>query len=50
MSEQDKQQPVPVEIEGDWQTWWYVCGESHSALDYKVQICPTCKRPVKWDE
>ena len=47
MNEEEKK-PVPAEIEGGGWSWWYVCGECHGAIDYKVKECPHCKTPVDW--
>lgn len=41
--------PVPAETEGDAKaTWWYVCGECHTAIDKKDRYCRACGRQVKW--
>lgn len=40
--------PVHAEIEGGT-TWWYVCGECHSAIDNRDAFCRHCGRKVKWD-
>lgn len=43
--------PVPAEYEGDARsTWWYVCGECHTAIDYKTERCPECGRRIRWKE
>lgn len=40
---------VEAEIEGDGRsTWWYVCGECHCAVNYKVPVCPCCKNQLNW--
>lgn len=39
---------VDVEIEGGGWTWFYVCGECHRVLRYRVEICPSCKSPLNW--
>lgn len=39
-----------VEIEGGGYSWWNVCGECHTAVDMKDNICPTCKRKLRWQE
>lgn len=37
------------EIEGDARsTWWYACGECHTAIDTADRFCRQCGRPVKW--
>ena len=41
--------PVPVEIEGDRWSWWYVCGECHGAVGKDDLDCPHCKRGLKWE-
>lgn len=42
--------PVPVDIEGDRWTWWYVCEECHGAVDWKDKTCPHCKSPLDWSD
>lgn len=44
-----KDKPVDVGIEGDRWTWWYVCGECHTAINPGDEICRECKRKLKWD-
>jgi hypothetical protein len=46
----DEQEPVPVEIEGGGQTWFYVCGECHGIVSILDRKCPHCKRWLNWDE
>ena len=41
--------PVPAEIEGGGVTWYYVCSECHTAIDYKTEKCPECGRRIKWE-
>ena len=41
--------PVPAEIEGGGHTWWYVCGECHTAIDRKDKYCRECGRRMKWE-
>ena len=40
---------VPAEIEGGGSSWWYVCGECHTAIDKLDKYCRQCGRKVKWD-
>lgn len=40
--------PVQAEIEGSNSTWWYVCGECHTALNPHDKYCHECGRCVKW--
>ena len=44
-----EKEPAESEIEGGGSTWWYVCGECHSAIDMKDRYCKHCGRPVRWD-
>ena len=29
-------------------TWWYVCGECHTALDHSDKFCRQCGRRILW--
>ena len=40
--------PVETEIEGGGSTWWYVCGDCHTAVDSADRFCRQCGRPLKW--
>ena len=40
---------VPVEVEGDRWTWWYVCSECHTAINYKQDRCECCGNFLSWD-
>lgn len=40
--------PVETEIEGGGSTWWYVCGNCHTAVDSADRFCRQCGRPLKW--
>lgn len=41
--------PAEAEMEGDWKsTWWYVCGECHTAIDPKDHYCRECGKRMKW--
>ena len=42
-------QPVPVEIEGDRFSWWYVCGECHKAINPGQEKCDGCGRRQQWE-
>ena len=41
--------PVPAELEGGGSTWWYVCGECHTAIDTKYKFCRECGRRISWN-
>lgn len=44
------QEEVEPNIEGDARsTWWYVCGECHTAIDKRDNYCRECGRRIKWD-
>jgi len=45
----DEEKTAEVEMEGGGSTWWYVCGECHTAVDPKQEFCPECKRRLIWD-
>ena len=46
-----KEDGVVVEIEGDARsTWFYVCGECHSAVDTGDKYCHECGRRIIWDD
>ena len=47
MNDEEKK-PVPAEMEGGGRSWWFVCGECHGAIDYKVEECPHCHTPADW--
>jgi rubrerythrin len=44
-----RQMPVTAELDGGGHSWWYVCGECHTAVDYKTERCPECGRRIKWN-
>jgi ribosomal protein L40E len=48
MKEKEWSTPAEAEIEGDRYIWWYVCGECHSAINWKDEECRECKRPISW--
>ena len=37
-----------AEIEGDWHTWFFVCGECHGAIDSNDKYCRHCGREIIW--
>jgi hypothetical protein len=39
---------VPAELEGGGSSWWYVCGECHTAIDPKDKFCRECGRRILW--
>ena len=41
---------VEAEIEGGGLTWWYVCGECHSAIDRADKYCRECGRKIIWQK
>lgn len=47
---QDILTPVSAEIEGGGNTWFFVCGECHGAIDGKDKFCRYCGCAVCWDE
>lgn len=43
------QAETTAEYEGDSRsTWWYVCGECHTGLDYSDKYCRQCGRRILW--
>jgi len=46
----DDGKTAEVEIEGDKWTWWYVCGECHSAVNLRDEKCRECGRRLIWDD
>ena len=45
----EQMKPVQAEYEGDSKsTWWYVCGECHTAIDSRDRFCRQCGRPIQW--
>ena len=45
----EKRIQVETEIEGGGSTWWYVCGDCHTAVDHVDRFCRQCGRPLIWD-
>ena len=43
-----QQDPVEAELEGGGHTWWYVCGECHTAIDPRDKFCRECGRRINW--
>ena len=37
-----------AEIEGGGTSWWFVCGECHTAIDNKDNYCRECGRKIVW--
>ena len=37
-----------AEMEGGGTSWWFVCGECHTAIDPKDKYCRECGRKIKW--
>lgn len=46
----ERMEPTEPEIEGDRWTWFYVCGDCHTAISPVDKFCRQCGRPLKWDE
>ena len=44
-----KRKPVQAGLEGGGTTWWYVCEDCHTAINYKDNFCRECGRPLDWD-
>lgn len=42
--------PVHTELEGGGHSWWYVCGECHTAIDNSDKYCRQCGRRIRWDD
>lgn len=42
-------EPVAAELEGGGSTWWFVCGECHTAIDRCDRFCRQCGRRIIWD-
>lgn len=43
-----KQESAEAEMEGGGSTWWYVCGECHTAIDSLDRFCRQCGRRIEW--
>lgn len=42
---------VEPDTEGDGRsTWWYVCEECRTAIEWKDKYCRECGRRIKWTE
>lgn len=52
MDEQKKQEPeqANVSLEGGGWYYYYVCEECRCQVDWRMEICPVCKRRLNWDE
>lgn len=37
------------DIEGGGWCYFYVCEECRTIIDWKQEICPTCKRRINWN-
>jgi hypothetical protein len=37
-----------AEMEGGGSTWFFVCGECHTAIDSKDKYCRECGRKIIW--
>lgn len=37
-----------AEMEGGGHTWFFVCGECHTAIDSKDRYCRQCGREIIW--
>ena len=37
-----------AEIEGGGMSWFFVCGECHTAIDTKDKYCRCCGRKIIW--
>ena len=47
--ESDNWEPIEPEYEGDARSsWWWVCGECHTAIDTRDKYCRECGRKIKW--
>lgn len=50
LKENTNNKSYPV-IEGDkWNGYFYVCSFCHCVINWKIEICPHCKREVNWNE
>ena len=45
----DEAKPIQAELEGGGGSWWYVCGECHTAINYKDNYCRECGRKQNWE-
>ena len=48
-SKENTNKAVP-EIEGDRWNWFYVCSVCHTPINWKQEVCPGCKKEIKWNE
>ena len=42
----ENRESAETEMEGGGSTWWYVCGECHTAIDKKDRFCRECGRKL----
>ena len=36
------------EVEGDRYSWYWVCSECHTRINWHTETCPECKRRIDW--
>ena len=48
MEEKKEELTAEAELEGGGYTWWFVCGECHTALLHDEKYCPECGRKIIW--
>ena len=49
MEEKRKEElTAEAELEGGGHTWFFVCGECHTALLHDEKYCPECGRRIAW--
>ena len=45
----ERMAPMPVEVEGSRNIWWYICGNCHTDINHRDKYCHECGKPIKWD-
>ena len=38
-----------AELEGGDRFYWYVCEECGTMINKGTEVCPTCKRRIRWE-
>ena len=49
IKKEETEQVTTVDIEGDPHNgYWYVCDECRYPVNWKMDVCPNCKRRLDW--
>jgi len=42
--------PIQADIEGGGSSWWYVCEECHTIVNFRDNYCSECGNRLGWGE